>query len=86
MRDVVLLRKDVAPLHWHRSWTELVADAEGDVDGIDLAQQPESQGIALHEWTEGPKDAPVRKQIAPPGWACFYRGPNDRPFLHFQNY
>lgn len=85
-RTVVLLRRDVAPGYWRMSWSDVVAAAESGNDGVRLVQQPlNDNGVPLHQWSEGPKDAPVFKQIAPPGWAAHYEF-RKQPFLHFQNY
>lgn len=85
-RTVVLLRRDVASRYWRGTWDEVVAAAEAHEDGVQLAEQPlTDSGTPLHEWTEGPKESPVRRQIAPVGWACHYAFLG-KPFLHFQNY
>jgi hypothetical protein len=75
LRDVILLRKDVARNHWYRSWAEVVADA-GGVDGVKMAQQAMNENGLPKDWLA----------VTPSGWACFYKAPTGGMLLHFQNY
>ena len=56
-RQVLLLRKDVAPRWYHELWPDVVAAATAHEDGVVLADQ----------------DLVDVPSITPPGWMAFYR-------------
>lgn len=84
-RPIVLLRKDVAPLKWHDPFDSLVAEAEGNADGIRLTEQPtDKAGHWLCYWSSEKTCETV--ELTPRGWAAYRRGDHGQPSLYQENY
>lgn len=86
-REIVLLRQDIAPAHWHRAFDDLMADAKAGADGFGVEEQPtDKSGFWLHSWK---RDDGTIKDLTPRGWASFYRGDGCKEnvaFLHVQGW
>lgn len=84
-REVILLRKNVAPSKWGLPFETLKAEAEAGVDGVALTEQEANDsGHWMYSWFDQKDRMP--KKIAPDGWAAFYEGELGKAFLHVQNY
>jgi len=86
-KPAVMMHRDIARVHWHEPFSELLRYAQAGLDGFLFIDQPcDAEGRRMHYVTDDSVSPPQLRAVAPPDWAIFYGAEGDQTRLFFQNY